>query len=132
MQRAGKAGEMNKTGCIVNCYLAITAPLPQISQVTRFKLDMQITLHSDILHHTSAEVSIQVGRGNRHLTCILPSVILLQRIEGVVNTYADVIHAITSVLSTVKIEILTAYFIFTIWFCPLAELVWPARHLSQH
>jgi len=30
-----------------------------------------------------------------------------------------------------KIEILTTYFIFTIWFCPLAELVWPARHLLQ-
>jgi len=43
----------------------------------------QLTLHSDILHHILTESSIQVGRGNRHLTCILSSMVWSQRIEGV-------------------------------------------------
>jgi len=43
----------------------------------------QLTLYSDILHHTLNEVSIQVGRGNCHLTCILPSMVWSQTSEAV-------------------------------------------------
>ena len=43
----------------------------------------QLTLQSDRLHHTLTEVCVQEGRGNRHLTCILASMVRPQTSEGV-------------------------------------------------